>query len=550
MDADDFHGLTTKGLALRQLGRDEEEQATLLCALELVDGSTDRTRHGQALGMAGRLQEAEDVLRRGLARTKLPNPLNYMEVGQCCAARYCQLIHRGGEELKYGTLFLPRPPLYWRETGKTNYEELVAAARDRLKYAAVAFRFAVQLQPFVLNVRALVSGALVYEEIYHYEPGPAARTAASESEGNPAVDKGRQDEVDAICEQMGELGELSEVQQLRCLEEEQRNLKEFRLFDQAAEVQNLHAWKAKKVAHAKAAARRRLQAAAGKLAESAAGDPTDGGLGSLGSAIDAVTAAAAVSPRRAVHSHLGRLLLMRGLHKEEAEGTGSGSADFRGSIRQFVVARELAQIACATSDPGVEPAPEHLPDTFATTPGEDSEEFGVLEAYHFALATVCMQASSPGAPGDDGLGPADAGTANVGGAVDLGAQLSSLTAGEALRCMEQGLALADAMVARGKWGPNRPPVERRLTSARPLRADNPLFVRGHLHCGLLRLGRGQRKVAAFHFRCVMGLVPHLLTLTCRAPDTTVRLQLTRAFGEAQVRKTPSWPRSWANFRPL
>ena len=215
MDADDFHGLTTKGLALRQLGRDEEEQATLLCALELVDGSTDRTRHGQALGMAGRLQEAEDVLRRGLARTKLPNPLNYMEVGQCCAARYCQLIHRGGEELKYGTLFLPRPPLYWRETGKTNYEELVAAARDRLKYAAVAFRFAVQLQPFVLNVRALVSGALVYEEIYHYEPGPAARTAASASESNPAVDKDRQDEIDAICEQMGELGELSDVQQLK-----------------------------------------------------------------------------------------------------------------------------------------------------------------------------------------------------------------------------------------------------------------------------------------------------------------------------------------------
>ena len=162
-----------------------------------------------------RLQEAEDVLRRGLTRTKLRTPLNYMEVGQCCAARYCQLIHRGGEELKYGTLFLPRPPLYWRETGKTNYEELVAAARDRLKYAAVAFRFAVQLQPFVLNVRALVSGALVYEEIYHYEPGPAARTAASASESNPAVDKDRQDEIDAICEQMGELGELSDVQQLK-----------------------------------------------------------------------------------------------------------------------------------------------------------------------------------------------------------------------------------------------------------------------------------------------------------------------------------------------
>jgi hypothetical protein len=281
------------------------------------------------------------------------------------------------------------------------------------------------------------------------------------------------------------------------------------------EVQNLLAWKAKKVAHAKVAARRRLLAAAGKLAESAAGDPTDGGLGSLGSAIDAMTAALVVSSCRVVHLHLGRLLLMRGLHTEETEGTGSGSADFRGSIRQFVVARELAQIACATSDPGVESAPEHLPDTFATTPGEDSEEFDVLEAYHFAQATVCIQASSPGVPGDGGLGSANA----AGCAVEQGAQLTSLKAEKALRCMEQGLALAGGMVARGKWGPNRPPVE--LTSTRPLRADNPLFV----HCGLLQLGRGQRKVAAFHFRCVMGLVPHLLTLTCHELDTTVRLQL-------------------------
>ena len=170
---------------------------------------------------------------------------------------------RGGEELKDGTLFLPKPPLYWYEVPKTDLAALAAAARGRLRVAVDCFAQAAErmLQDpmtagaghgggggLFVGIRPLLAGGLVCEETYwyeqqHREPPPPAGNAAGggrqmAAAATAAMAASKKDEVDAICRAQGELGSaLSAEQQLLCLEQEYHQLKEFRLFDQATAVQ-------------------------------------------------------------------------------------------------------------------------------------------------------------------------------------------------------------------------------------------------------------------------------------------------------------------------
>ena len=409
---------------------------------------------------------------------------NFLELGYCHVACYVQMLAQtaapepGGKEAKE-----------WN--GKCL--SYLVDAHTALETGAR------KMESVGGHAMALWTDATVLEEVYLYQQlrrldemkAATKKEDKNEIEGFCFVNP--QEEIEAICKNAGNFEKLTDQQQLKCLEEEYKQLKEFGIMDKAEEVQALHGWKAKEIHRAKASKKKKT--ATGPGAEFGAG-----GIKALTLAITQLEKACQISPNRAeLWLHSGRLraqlLLAARTTADGDEASDDGATDV--AMDELRTACALAEAAVGNNGNG-------------KICGVSPRETAVCARFYLGLLLTKKATADGGPPSTQ---------------TKIHAQARAL--------MGPALSAWVALLHQPPpaWNSCSP-----LDAATPLRANNLAFVDGFLAAGesAIQGGEPAPELATKYLRTVAELSPHLLAMFCQASSTETRDGLQAAMLSAQL----------------